>query len=263
MQVDAYLERIRYNGSCAPTAETLRRIHRAHLLAVPFENLDIHLGTPIVLSVQAFHEKIVGRWRGGFCYELNGLFAWLLTELGFRVSLLSGRVFAQGQFSPEFDHLLLLVELDERWIADVGFGDSFLEPLRLDSQMDEEQQGRHYSIVEAGQEWTMRRRRQQAAWEPQYRFSLTPRRLDEFTDRCIYQQTSPESHFTQKTVCSLATERGRITLSNERLITTEGEQREEREIQSAEQYRRILATDFRMDAEHLDVERLMGRKSAV
>src|SRR6185436_18299602 len=104
MHATTYLERIRYDGETTPSVETLRRIHRAHMLAVPFENLDIHLGIPIALSVPAFYEKIVDRKRGGFCYELNGLFAWLLAELGFSVTLLSARVFAAGRLSPEFDH---------------------------------------------------------------------------------------------------------------------------------------------------------------
>ena len=110
MRVDAYLGRIRYDGPTALTPETLRRIHRAHMVAVPFENLDIHLGIPIGLSVPAFYEKIVDRRRGGFCYELNGLFAWLLTELGWSVTILSARVASPGRLSPEFDHLLLLID---------------------------------------------------------------------------------------------------------------------------------------------------------
>ena len=84
MTVDAYLERIGYWGTWAPTAETLRQLHRAHLYAVPFENLDIPLGRPITLSLPVLYEKIVGRHRGGFCYELNTLFGWLLEQLGFR-----------------------------------------------------------------------------------------------------------------------------------------------------------------------------------
>src|SRR4051794_25362765 len=87
----AYLDRIRHTGSRAPTIEALRALHRAHLHAVPFENLDIHLGRPIRLDPGAFFRKIVGERRGGFCYELNGLFAELLAALGFEVSLLSAR----------------------------------------------------------------------------------------------------------------------------------------------------------------------------
>jgi N-hydroxyarylamine O-acetyltransferase len=257
MQMDAYLRRLAYDGPREPSAETLRRIHRAHMLAVPFENLDIHLGVPIVLSASAIYEKIVTRRRGGFCYELNGLFAWLLAEIGFRVTLHSGRVFSGERLGPEFDHLVLVVDLGDAWVADVGFGDSFLEPLRVDSGIENEQQGWRYSIVEADEGWVMRRGRPGGAWEPQYAFSSRARRLEEFAGMCAYHQTSPESHFTRKTVCSLATVEGRVTLSNGRLIHTQGERRAERPVRTVEECRTILAKDFGMEVTSMAVERLV------
>jgi N-hydroxyarylamine O-acetyltransferase len=106
----AYLQRLNYTGPLTSSAETLRALHQAHLLAVPFENLDIPLGRPIIPEEAALFRKIVEEGRGGFCYELNGLFAALLRELGFKVTLLSARVArAEGGFGPEFDHLTLLV----------------------------------------------------------------------------------------------------------------------------------------------------------
>lgn len=241
--VDAYLERIGYRGTRRPTAQTLRRLHRAHLYSVPFENLDIHLGRPIRLSVPAFYDKIVRRRRGGFCYELNGLFGWLLAQLGFEVALLSARVFTGGQVGPEFDHLALLVEGAPPLIADVGFGDSFLEPLRLEHGAAVEQNGVAYRLQGAVGEWVLQRR-DKLAWESQYAFSLIPRQLDEFGPMCHYQQTSPDSPFTQKSVCSLATEYGRVTLSNDTLITTIGEGRQEEKIAGEDEYRILLQDHF-------------------
>src|SRR3954469_25022236 len=111
MDVPAYLDRIQYRGSLDAHRETLRGLHLAHLLHVPFENLSIHAKEPIVLNDAALFEKIVTRRRGGFCYELNGLFGMLLSNLGFKVSKLSAQVANDaGQFSPEFDHMTLLVE---------------------------------------------------------------------------------------------------------------------------------------------------------
>jgi arylamine N-acetyltransferase len=127
-----YLHRIGYSGAREPTAAALRDLHRAHLFTVPFENLEISLGRKIVCDEPSFLRKIVDRRRGGFCYELNGAFAALLRELGFEVTLLSARVPREsGGSTPEFDHLALRVDLEEPWLADVGFGESFLDPLRL------------------------------------------------------------------------------------------------------------------------------------
>ena len=257
METDAYLERIGYRGSREPTAETLRDLHRAHLLTVPFENLDIPLGHPIILSIPSFYDKIIRHRRGGFCYELNGLFGWLLEQLGFAVTMLSARVFDGPQPGPEFDHLVLLIEMEERLIADVGFGDSFLEPLRLDAEEEYVQPGSSYRLTASDDEKVLQRRRE-SEWEPRYVFSLTPRQLAEFSAMCQRQQTSPESIFARKAVCSLATPDGRITLSNNRLIMTAGQRREEREIVSEEAYRELLKTHFRIHlAEKERVNRLM------
>lgn len=253
MRVDVYLDRIGCAGPAAATAETLVRLHRAHMMSVPFENLDIHLGVPIALSVPAFFEKIVTRRRGGFCYELNGLFAWLLEELGFEVALHSARVVSSGQLSPEFDHLVLSVELRERWIADVGFGDSSLVPLRVEQgQMRE---AGEYSIVEEAGVLTMVRRHE-AVVEPLYRFTLVPHRLQEFESRCLFQQTSPESHFTQNTICSMATPSGRISIAGERLIVTSGGHRTERELGGGVDYRNRLRDGFGIELTDREVDRL-------
>ncbi|MGE5735060.1 MAG: arylamine N-acetyltransferase family protein, partial [Acidobacteriota bacterium] len=140
MDVAAYLDRIGYSGPTEPTAETLCWLHRAHMLTVPFENLDIALHRAILLDRDKFIKKIVGERRGGFCYELNGAFAALLEELGFEVTLLSARVPRQdGSESPEFDHLTLRVDLEEPWLADVWFGDFILEPLRLSVDLEQKQ----------------------------------------------------------------------------------------------------------------------------
>src|SRR5512132_3541091 len=147
LDTNAYLERIKYYGSLVPAAETLRALQVAHLLTVPFENLSIHAGQAIVLDDEALFTKIVTNKRGGFCYEANGLFAALLRALGFDVTMLSAGVAnANGGFGPEFDHMALMVRLVERWLVDVGFGDSFREPLLLDGRAEQMQGERSYRI---------------------------------------------------------------------------------------------------------------------
>jgi N-hydroxyarylamine O-acetyltransferase len=243
--VDAYLKRIGYAVPLKPDSNLLRSLHRAHLFAVPFENLDISFGRKIVCDEDAFLRKIVERHRGGFCYELNGAFAALLRSLGFQVTLLSARVPREdGTLSPEFDHLTLRVDLEEPWLADVGFGDCFLEPLRLEIGIEQPQSGHKYRIVEEKGSLHVERTEPDDRWKRQYSFALTPRRLDEFAAMCHYHQTSPESPFTRKKLCTLATAEGRITLSDRKLIITQNGRREERMLGSEEEWRSVLMDYF-------------------
>src|SRR5947209_19274326 len=159
MDTGNYLKRIGYRGPTRPSARVLRRLHRRHLLSVPFENLDIHLHRPIILKEVALYDKIIKHRRGGFCYELNGSFASLLKKLGFKVSMLSAGVARRGGgFSPDFDHMTLLVQLKEPWLADVGFGDSFTEPKRLDISGLQPDHGKDYHLTRKDG-WTLLSRR--------------------------------------------------------------------------------------------------------
>jgi N-hydroxyarylamine O-acetyltransferase len=245
LEISAYLERIKYPGSLAPTAETLRTLQVAHLLTVPFENLSIHANEPIRLDDEALFTKIVRRKRGGLCYECNGLFAALLRALGFDVTMLSAEVaHAEGGFSQPFDHMTLMVKLEQRWLVDVGFGDSFLEPLLLDERGEQMQSDRAYCIIADGK-YLVLSRRDDGAWKPQYRFTLQSYNYDDFAEMCCYHQTSPQSHFTQGRICSRATDEGRISLSEMRLITTSKHGvRRERILQSDEEYADVLRERF-------------------
>ena len=245
MDASAYLQRINYDGPLAPSAETLRQLHLAHLLSVPFENLSIHWRKPIVLDDAALFEKIVRRQRGGFCYELNGVFAALLRSLGFNVAMLSAEVAnGKGEFGPPFDHMTLLVTLEDRWLADVGFGDSFREPLLLDERGPQIQGEDVFRIEETGTHLVMSRQADNRDWQPQYRFTLEPHEYADYAEMCRHHQTSPQSHFTQKRICSRATLDGRVSLSEMRLITTRGREREEFELADKTQYEKILREQF-------------------
>ncbi len=229
-----YLDRIRVSGSFTPSLSSLVTLHEAHMVAVPFENLDIPLGREIVMDEERFLDKIVRQRRGGFCYELNGAFAWLLRELGFDVTRLSAGVCNdQGVPGPDFDHMTLLVRIGEsRWLADVGFGDSFRSPMRLVpdvTQTDSDPRGFEYRLTQENGNWWLWKRavRESEEWVPQYRFTLEPRELDEYSAMCRYQQVSPESSFTRRVVCTKTTPEGRITLSASALIVTTAAGRDE------------------------------------
>lgn len=251
MDIDAYLHRINYRGSLTPTAKTLRDLQLAHLMTVPFENLSIHSAEPIILNDEALFDKIVRRRRGGFCYELNGLFAALLRELGFEVAMLSASVAnAEGIFGHDFAHMSLLVPVHDegrarRWLADVGFGDSFREPLQLDSRVEQTQGERAYQIVGGEPYLILMQREGGGEWKGQYRFTLQAYGYADYAEMCRYHQTSPLSHFTRARVCTRATPDGRVTLSEMRLITTiHGQGRTERLLTSEAEYSSALKEHF-------------------
>ncbi len=254
MDIQAYLDRIGYRGPLTVTAETLRALQVAHLQAVPFENLSIHAREPIVLDDESLFDKVVVRRRGGFCYELNGLFAALLRALGFPVTLLSAGVArADGTFGPEFDHMALLVTLEERWLADVGFGDSFRDPLRLDERGEQWEGPRAFQIEEAGDYFLLSRRDGAEPWQPQFRFTLQPYQYADYAGMCRFHQTSPDSHFTRQLVCSLATPEGRVTVSGMRVITTHGGERHERILENEEERAAFFRERFGVGRPNLDL----------
>jgi N-hydroxyarylamine O-acetyltransferase len=224
-----YLGRIGCPRPGRADAEALRVLHRAHQMAVPFENLSIHLGEPIVLIDAELVTKVVTRRRGGFCYELNGAFAALLEALGFGVERVAARVYGGGGLGPPFDHMALVVRPDDRtgpWLADVGFGSHSTFPLLLEDRSGQQDPAGQFQITAApeGDLDVLK------AGEPQYRLERRPRDLRDFAPTCWWQQTSPQSHFRTGLICSLLTAGGRISLSGRTLITTTNGQRAEQEL---------------------------------
>jgi N-hydroxyarylamine O-acetyltransferase len=252
MNVRTYLERIGYDKPARSDAESLFSLHRTHLLAVPFENLDIHTGVPIQLDEQALWDKIVHRRRGGFCYELNGMFAWLLQQLGFDVTYLNGRVYnGEGKRGLEFGHLALLVRIPDAgqaWLADVGFGDSFFEPLQFEPGKAHAQGLRAFRMQPVAYGYDLVRRDYDGEWRRQYFFDLQPRHFPvDYEEACLYHQTSPRSSFTQGQVISLATPDGRITLDSNHLAVTTNGKRIKRKLKSETEFQEFLKGYFGID----------------
>lgn len=245
IDVSAYLQRINYHGSTAPTVDTLRALHRAHLLTVPFENLDVHRNKPIVLEEAALFEKIVVHRRGGYCYELNGLLASVLRALGFDVTLFSSNVIHDG-IPAEIDHLTLLIQLDDRYIVDVGFGDSSRLPLRLEEGGEQYGAGQRYRFTQADGRWILWSGAENNGWYDEYSFdaTMTPLTLPDFENANRYYQTAPESWFVQGRICSRATDDGRISLTGDSLIVTRNGQREEMPIEDEQAFVQALKRHF-------------------
>lgn len=249
MDIRTYLERIGYDKAVRLDIGSLFGLHRTHLLTVPFENLDIHAGEPIQLAEKALWDKIIIRRRGGFCYELNGMFAWLLKQIGFEVTYLNGRVYnAEGKRGREFDHLTLLVRLptvEQYWLADVGFGDSFFEPLRFEDNSEQIQGLRAYQLEPVSKGYDLLRRDFDGKWDRQYFFDLQPRNFPaDYETSCRYHQTSPKSSFTRERVISLATPDGRFTLDSQQLTVTTNGKRIKRKMKNETEFREFLKIYF-------------------
>lgn len=247
-QRDRYLDRI---GLAGRTDADLAELQFAHLQHVPFENLSIHLGEPIELDTAALFDKIVTRRRGGFCYELNGLFSRLLVSLGHEVELLAACVHMPLGLSALFDHLTLGVG---DLLVDVGFGRHSARPLRIDTDGDQPDLFGTFRVVRTddGDMDVLR------DGEPQYRAERRPRRMSDFEPTCWWLQTAPTSHFREGPVCSLQlADGGQLTLAGRRLIQTTGAgERTETELGSDA----VVLAAYR-DQFGIDLDRVPARKN--
>ncbi|VXB96587.1 arylamine N-acetyltransferase family protein [Maribacter litoralis] len=229
MDVQVYLDRIDFEDTIALHKNVLFKLQRKHLLNIPFENLDIHYNRKIKLSVPAIYQKIINEKRGGFCYELNGLFHSLLKQIGFDAKLISARVHIKDDdYSPEYDHLAIIVNLENKqFLVDVGFGKFSLEPLKLEMNQTISDSFGKFQFDKFNKEYYRINEVKDTNVLPQYIFKNEERKLSEFSKRCEFHQTSEHSHFTKKKLISIAKTNGRITLNNSQLKITHLENEEE------------------------------------
>lgn len=248
MDIELYLKRINYNQEVKLNIETLKQLQKQHLLHIPFENLDIHRNTTIRLNSNTIYEKIVNRSRGGFCYELNGLFHAFLSQLGFQSTMISARVFDQKKgYGKEFDHLALLVTVEKQsYLVDVGFGEFIFHPLKMElNQIQKDERGNFIIEAYSGEYFRVSKILDKEVI-PQYIFTKRKRKYDDFAAMSHYHQHSPESHFTKKRFLGIPTEKGRITLVGNTLKIIKDKQVEERTV-SKKEYKELLVKYFKFD----------------
>lgn len=223
MNLQAYLNRIQFQKAIAPNLLVLKQLQKSHLLNVPFENLDIHYGNKIVLDTAKIYDKVVNRNRGGFCYELNGLFFELLLQLKYQVHRIAAQVYDKEKgYGKEFDHLAIIVTIDgTEYLTDVGFGEFCLEPLKLEFGLFQKDP-RGIFVMDRFKDNIRVNKIEDGKSTPQYIFKNIPRQYLEYEEMCHYHQTDPNSHFTKKRMISLATKKGRITISGESIKIKEG-----------------------------------------
>ena len=218
--INAYLNRLEHAGDTKPTLRNLRHLHRAHLLHIPFENLDIHWGEQIILDPQRIFKKIAINGRGGFCYELNGLFYQLLMALKYECHLASARMYTEsGELTPEFDHVVILVKLESRhYLCDVGSGKCFLQPKELKMGLVQVDYNAFFKIERTHDgEFVLFHSEDGTQYKRKYLFTRRRREFVEFVDRCHWQQTDPRSLLKKQKMITQATKDGRITLTDQML----------------------------------------------
>lgn len=220
IDIEAYLKRIGQSEQ-APSLKFLKALQKAHLLSVPFENLDIHYGSKIILDYKRVFEKVVMKKRGGFCYELNGLFYHLLYHLGFDCYVIAAQVFSvqTNEYGKPFDHMAIIVSLDDQqWLVDVGFGDGPISPIKInvgDVQMD---YTRYWRIdTDPDENLILKVSNDNSYYKTKYLFTTVEKQLIQFMEMCEYHQTSVDSPFTQKKLVTRLTNNGRVALTDRKL----------------------------------------------
>jgi len=246
LKLHRYLRRIRYGGPLSPTRQTLHNLHRAHLLAIPFENVDIQLGSVPSLEHDALIDKLVVRERGGWCFEMNLLFAWVLRQIGLRVDLIGATVNRSKHVEgAPINHLALLVHFDEPYLADVGFGNGILTPAPLregtfnDGRFD-------FKLTCHGNYWRFYNHRENGAT---YDFTAEPVALETIEAANRSLATTTESPFVQTLVCSQLTENGMVTLTNAALRVFSSDHIKEETAASHDAFCVMLKTYFGLEIE--------------
>ena len=246
--ISAYLKRIGFDGDLTPSLELLATLQKTHLLHIPFENLDIHYDRPITLDFERIYEKVIHQRRGGFCYELNGLYYYLLKSLGYQVKRISARVYAAGLKLPhEYDHLAVIVTLDgKEYLTDVGYKEFAFAPLKLELDISQKDERGHFRFDQHSEGYIRVSKVSNMETLPEYVFMNVHREFSEFTQMCHFQQYDEQSHFRKQKLISVPTESGRVTLTSTKLKITENGKAHESPIHDQEEFAARLKQYFGM-----------------
>jgi len=251
MNKEQYLKRFNAPTNQEHYLQNLTELQSLHMQNIPFENLDVIRRTPIYLNVESIYDKIVNRHRGGYCYEINGLFHWLLNELGFEAKLISATVQKpDGTWSKAGTHAAILVELDTFYLVDAGFGDSTISPIPLGGERHTDHSGT-YRVEQVDEVYYDLIRENDDTEKILYRFSTAEKQLADFHEGCVFNQVSPESPFTHDDLVTRATPDGRITLSGSQLTRSENGKKEKTTLSAAEK-KKVLKEEFGIDQDVLE-----------
>lgn len=252
-QLINYFKRINYDGPHSLSEAVLRELIWKHVTTIPFESLSIHIGEDVhVHNIDIIFEKIVTKSRGGWCYEMNGLFYYVLKSLGFNVILQLASVFEDDWLPPS--HALLIVRLEEKlFLVDVGFGNvGLVEPIELIPTASNKimKNGIHYKLATTAQGEYVYNAGFNDRLSPQYRFSLSAESLslDDLVPHNTFIATHDKSPFTRQVVTKIATVEGFIKLIDnqytEYRVVGSRMQAERLKIESLEEYVQLLQNKF-------------------
>ncbi|WP_394120007.1 arylamine N-acetyltransferase [Planococcus donghaensis] len=251
MNTTDYLNRFKASPVQEHYLQNLAELQSLHMQNIPFENLDVLRRTPIYLNINSIYDKIVNQHRGGYCYEINGLFHWLLNELGFEAKLISATVQKpDGTWSKTDTHAAILVELDTLYLVDAGFGDSTISPIPLGGERHTDHSGT-YRVEQVDEVYYDLIRENKETEKVLYRFSTEAKQLADFHEGCVFNQVSQESPFTHDDLVTRATENGRVTLSGSQLTRSENGKKEKAELSAAEK-QNVLKEEFGIDLDVLE-----------
>jgi len=255
IDTDLYLKRIGLEKE-GPSLQFLKKLHRNHLLSIPFENLDIHYKKRIELKPKNIFEKLMGN-RGGFCFELNGIFLLLLKSLGFNCWYVSSEVKLKDNWSPEFDHIMIVVNLNDAFfLVDVGFGELFAQPLKLAVDVPQVDYNKYFRFKhDPDERWLLQQSSDNALYETKYRFNLEPKGFIQFLERCNYHQDSANSHFSQNKLITQLFPNGRITLTSRKLLLGLNGENEEINLMNEEEFLAKAQHHFGIDTKALILQR--------
>lgn len=245
MDLQAYLDRIGYVGAPRADLQTLAELHRRHLYAIPYENLDVQLRRPVSIDPQAAFEKIVHGGRGGWCYEMNGLFGAALEAIGFSVTRMAGAVGRGLHPRPLGNHLVLRVDLDRPYIADVGFGDGIREPFPLET--GSHQCSGYEFRLEALEDGWLRFHNHATGGAPFFDFEDRPADRDQLADTCRWLSTSPDSIFVQTAICQRHRPDAIDVLLGRVIRRVTPSQKVDRLLTSADEFVSVLKSRFDLD----------------
>lgn len=261
LNIEAYLERIGFQSRILLSEEILHGLHKAHTLSIPFENLDVFFGRPIALDLPTLFGKLVTGNRGGYCFEMNGLFSAVLGKIGFEVVPLLARVAFDfnRQFGPKTHQVLMVKTGSSRWLVDVGFGkDGIISPLLLDTTDDQHQFGRIYRIEPHPQFGYILDLRTPDRDFCQYAFTLDKCWPADFVMANHFTATYPESLFVKTLVCTMPTEQGRVTLTDRHLKIVSNSIVRQTEIRDLGDFGAKLSAHFKLDLKKIQNKYRLG-----